>query len=487
VRRLEVLAGRALPELFPLIWQRKLWILVPVLLGAGGAYGVYLRVDPVYRASALILVEPQRVPDNYIKPTVTSSLDARVRTIEQQIKNRESFTQILRKTGLYQELMAAGQVEEAIRKLDSNLAIDTRRGNLFWIHFNDGSPEQAAAVANYVTDTVIGANLLLREGQAENTTAFLTAELAAMKQQLEEQEARVADFRLRNDGFLPEQRSSNEAAITRLQSQLDHLGEETDDAELRALILGQSVSAPMKGKQKEPPVAVRPTPSRLSELEGELAEMTLRYTDRHPEVVRLQREIDRLRSAMAAEQSKTADQPQVEDGAEPTTSSDPVVQAQIQATTVEMQKLRAERERTLEEIAAIEQRLDQTARIEVELLAMTRDYDNLQRAYNELLGMKTDAALAENMEKGRQGEQFTILERAYPPTEPYSPNLLIYLGVGVVGAALIGLGLIVIKEETDQRFRDADALRRSFPALPILASIPTISVLEEENSLEEAM
>ena len=38
-----MLSGRALPELFPLIWQRKLWILVPALLGAGGAYGVYLR------------------------------------------------------------------------------------------------------------------------------------------------------------------------------------------------------------------------------------------------------------------------------------------------------------------------------------------------------------------------------------------------------------------------------------------------------------
>jgi uncharacterized protein involved in exopolysaccharide biosynthesis len=118
---------------------------------------------------------------------------------------------------------------------------------------------------------------------------------------------------------------------------------------------------------------------------------------------------------------------------------------------------------------------------------MTRDYDNLQRAYNDLLKKKTEAALAENMEKGRQGEQFTVLERAYPPSAPYSPDLLICLGAGIVAGALIGLGLIVIKEETDQRFNDADALSRAFPALPVLASVPTISTLEEEPALEEAI
>jgi polysaccharide chain length determinant protein (PEP-CTERM system associated) len=478
-----VLSGRTLPDLLLLIWRRKLWVLGPVLLGAGVAYGVFTRMDPVYRASTIILVEPQRVPSDYIKPTVTSSLDDRVRTIEQQIKNRENFTQILRKTGLYQDLMAEGEIDEAIRKVDRNLVIDVRAGSVFWIHFNDKSAEQAATVANYVTDAFIGANLQLREGQAENTTAFLSAELAEMKQQLEEQESRVADFRLRNDGLLPEQRSANEAAINRLQEQLDHLGDEMDDADLRTLILGQSALPAPTVVQKGAPV---PTPSRQAELESQLAELRLRYTDRHPDVVRLQQEIDRLRSA-AVEQSATASQPQVEDGAEQTTSPDPVVQAQLQAARVEMDKLREERERTIEEISLYEQRLDQTARIEVELLAMTRDYDNLQKAYNTLLSKKTEAALAENMEKGRQGEQFTILERAHPPSEPYGPNLLLYLGVGIVVGGLVGVGLVVIKEETDQRFNDADALGRAFPALPILASVPTISVLEDEASLEEAI
>ena len=96
-----------------------------MLLGAGGAYGVYLWVDPVYRASTLILVEPQRVPSDYIKPTVTSSLDDRLRTIEQQIKNRENLDQILRETGLYPDLMADGRVDEAIRKVYRNL-VDRR-------------------------------------------------------------------------------------------------------------------------------------------------------------------------------------------------------------------------------------------------------------------------------------------------------------------------------------------------------------------------
>jgi polysaccharide chain length determinant protein (PEP-CTERM system associated) len=479
-----VLSGRTLPELLSLFWRRKLWILVPALLGAGGGYGVYRSVDPVYRASTLIVVEPQRVPSDYIKPTVTSSLDDRLRTIEQQIKNRENLMRILRETGLYQDLMANAQEEEALRLARRNLVVEVRGGNVFWIHLKGSSPNQVAAVVNHVAETFIGANLQLREGQAENTTAFLTTELADMKQQLEEQESRVADFRLRNDGLLPEQRSANEAAIRRLQDQLDLLGNQMDAAELRALILGQSRPAPPSELKKAPE---RPPPSRLTELERELADLRLRYTERHPEVVRLQQEIDRLRTALAVELSEAADEPPVENVARRTTSPDPVVQAQLKTATAEIKKLRAERERTMGEIAAYERRLDQTARIELQLTAMTRDYDNLARAYNSLLAKKTEASLAENMEKGRQSEQFTILERAYPPTEPYAPDLLIYLGAGIVGAALMGIGLVVIKEETDQRFNDADALRRAFPALPILASIPAVSVLEDETSLEEAI
>jgi uncharacterized protein involved in exopolysaccharide biosynthesis len=213
----------------------------------------------------------------------------------------------------------------------------------------------------------------------------------------------------------------------------------------------------------------------------------MRYTDRHPEVIRLQLEIERLQSERVAEQRQTANEPRNERSEEPAAPVDPVLQAQLEASRVEMQQLRAERERTMEAIATYEQRLDHTARIELQLIAMTRDYDNLQKAYNSLLAKKTDAALAENMEKGRQSEQFTILERAFPPKEPHAPDLLLYLGAGIVGGALVGVGLVVIKEQTDQRFSDADALRRAFPALPILASIPTISVLEDESSLEEAV
>ena len=142
-----MLSGRTLPELFPLIWRRKLWILVPALLGAGGAYGAYLWVDPIYRASTLILVEPQRVPDDYIKPTVTSSLNDRLRTIEQQVKNRENLTQIIRKNGLYQDLMAKAQVDEAIEKAGRDLEIEVRGGSVLWIHFSGSSPEQVANVA----------------------------------------------------------------------------------------------------------------------------------------------------------------------------------------------------------------------------------------------------------------------------------------------------------------------------------------------------
>jgi uncharacterized protein involved in exopolysaccharide biosynthesis len=257
-----------------------------------------------------------------------------------------------------------------------------------------------------------------------------------------------------------------------------------DSAELRALILDRDSTAP---SEEERSPAISAPPSRLSVLQDQLTELRLHYTERHPEVIGLQQEIARLQNEAVMEPQPVADEPEVESADPRPAGGDPQRQAELEAAQMELENLRAERERAIEDIASYERRLEQTPRVELELLAMTRDYDNLQRAYDSLLGKKMDASLAENMEKGRQSEQFTILERADPPTKPYAPNPYIYLGVGTLGAALLAIGVILVREETDHTFNDADELRRAFPGVPILASVPRVTVLEEEAALEDAV
>jgi polysaccharide chain length determinant protein (PEP-CTERM system associated) len=456
---------------------------LPVLIGAACAYGLFRRAQPIYRASTMIQVEAQKVPTDYIRPTITTTLKDRLTTIEQQIANRENLERIVRETNLYPELMEQGLVEQAVTKARRDLVVEVRGGSVFSIHFKGASPVQIADVANRIADDFIRVNQSLRRGQAENTTSFLSTEAAALKQQLEEQEARVASFRLEHDGSLPEQRSANEAAIQRLQATLALTSQKIDAGELRKIILERGLPPPKEKERVQGGREAKVPPSQLAQLQLRLSELRMQYTDRHPEVIRLLAEIERVKQELANAPPPVV---VVEEEEEPVTV-DPVVQAQLEALRLEMEKLRIEREQILAEIATYQGKLERTARIELQITAMTRDYDDLAHAYSQLLAKRMEAELAQNLETEQQSEQFTILERAQPPKKPFAPDPYLYLTTGIVAGALLGLGIVLIRAESDQTFKKSEELQRAFPAVPVLAVVPRITAVEEERVLEEAV
>ena len=467
------MTDRTLPAIVRLLWRRRGWILFPTLLGVAAAWVALERSEPVYRASTLVLVEPQKIPTDYVKPTVTSDLSGRLKSLEAQITSRENLQGIIEKLGLYPELVAQGRLDPAIWQLRRDLLVESRGGSVFRIHVKGGDPEKIATVANHVAEAFIEENLRLRQNQASSTTAFLDSELETLKARLEEAEQRVAAFRRGQDGSLPEQRVSNEAALQRLQTRLDMAQQKADGLELKRLVLRGGLSA-VPGDPGDPPTLAIGT-TRLRDLEQQLAELRSRYTEKHPEILRIRHEMELLEQGMAdsAPLVTKEDIPFV----------DPVARAELDAVEVELARLRAERESIVRETGLYQARLENTARVELELLDLTRDYDNLQGSYDSLLGKRTDAKLAENLERDRQSEQFTILERAAAPSEPYAPQPLLYLMTGLAAGFVAGLGLVFIREETDQTFADPGSLRRAFPSVPVLGSIPRISVVEADRRL----
>jgi len=465
------MTDRTLPAIVRLLWRRRVWVFFPTLLGVAAAWVVLERSEPVYQASTLVLVEPQKIPTDYVKPTVTSDLSGRLKSLEQQITSRENLQRIIEELGLYPQLVAQEHQDRAISQLRRDLAVETRGGSVFRIHVKGGDPEKIATVANRVAEAFIEENLRLRQNQASSTTAFLDAELESLEARLEEAEQRVAAFRRGQDGSLPEQRVSNEAALLRLQTRLDMVQQRADGLELQRLVLRRGLSAAPANPGQPPPLEIG-TP-RLRDLQQQLAELQSRYTEKHPEVLRIQHEIELLEQGVAdrAPLGTTEDIQVV----------DPEARAELEAVEVELFRLRAESESIVREMGMYQARLENTARVELELLDLTRDYDNLQESYDRLLGKRMDAKLAENLEKGRQSEQFTILERATPPSEPYAPQPLLYLLAGLAAGFVAGLGLVFIREETDQTFADPRSLGQAFPGLPVLASIPRISVVETDR------
>lgn len=477
-----------LSDLIRAVLRKPVWFLVPVVLCAAAAWGFVQTLTPIYRANTLVMVEKQKVPADYVKATVTTDIDERLKTIEQQITNRDNLERIITEMNLYPELRREKPIQKVVNQMRRGDLLVQRKGDVFSISFDDADPVRAAAVANRIAELFILENLKIREDQAQGTSSFLETELRETKAKLEQQEARLAAFKRIYMGSLPEQRDSNLQAVGQLQTKLEINMDALDKAEMRKILL-QSQLAELRrqadASEEPPPAPVIPSaPSRLDQLRTELIQLRSRYTDRHPDVVRLREEIAAMEAVESGAPVQGITPPAPRRPSRPRT--DPTLTAELQAIAMEINSLKAERGRILGDISRYQARVEAVPTVEQELLSLTRDYENIKRSYESLLTKRIDARLAENLEKSRQGEQFTILEKAVPPADPHSPNTLAYLAGGLAVGGLFGLGGALLRDQTDSTYRDAESLQEAFPGVPVLATIPIFSSQETAGSRASA-
>lgn len=462
-----------LSELVRALWRRRLWFAVPAVLGLAAGIVAMDLAPPVYRASTLVLVEPQKVPHDYVKSTVTTGLDDRLDTIQQQILNRTNLERIIEEIGLYPELRRERPMEEVVARVRDKLWVNVH-GNAFRVYFEGVlPPEKVALTANRVAELFIEQNLKLREKQAQGTSAFLENELDATQQRLEEQEARIATFKRAYMGQLPEQKDTILRSIEQLQSKLQLNVDAVDKAEMRKILLrgrmaDLSYSSSLGSGRLGPAAPAKP--SRLQEAREELAAARTRYTDRHPDVIRLEAEIARLEvlereRAERIEVSEAAPIPE-------TAPVDPSLKAELAAIDLEVRGLLQDRERILAQVGLYQQRLDNIPQVEQQLISLSRDYENIKGSYDSLMSKRLDARLSENLERRQQSEQFRILERAMPPASPQPQQKLLMLALGIGVGCLAGLFAALLREKLDPTYTDADSFQQAFPGVPVLATIP---------------
>ena len=127
-----------------ILWKRKLWVLPFLILGLAGGWLTYKWLPSRYWASTMILVEPQKVPSEYVKTTVTTSVVERLRTIEQQITNRENLERIILDQDLYHELRQDTPMEEIVERVRRALSVSVEQGATFRVSFTGEDPVEVA-------------------------------------------------------------------------------------------------------------------------------------------------------------------------------------------------------------------------------------------------------------------------------------------------------------------------------------------------------
>ena len=116
-------------ELLRLLWFRRWIVIVLAIFATLGAVALSMQIKNVYRSETLILVIPQRVPESYVKTTMTVRIEDRLRSIQEEILSRTRLETVINDFNLYPELRGQKPMEEVVGimsvKLDLFIIIET--------------------------------------------------------------------------------------------------------------------------------------------------------------------------------------------------------------------------------------------------------------------------------------------------------------------------------------------------------------------------
>jgi polysaccharide chain length determinant protein (PEP-CTERM system associated) len=477
--------------------SRRWVILAPIALGLALVPLLARFAPEKYRSETLILVVPQRVPDSYVKATVTDSIEDRLPSISEQILSRSRLERIITDMNLYPEQRAQKVMEDVVQAMRQDVTVslagNKENADSFRVSYVSNHADTARRVTERLASLYIEQNLRDRETQANSTSQFLETQLQEAKQRLVDHEKKLEAYSKQHSGELPTQLQGNLQSIQNASLQLQALNEAMNRALERRLLIERQIADTEATPLQEAPAAAAasvqaPTNTRqaLDVARGRLTGLLQLYTAEHPEVVASQRLVGELQARLEGEG------PLGGVDSVPQRVSSPAelaqrkrlldLKADLLVVERQLETNRQEEAQLKGTIARLQAKVDALPSRESELVELTRDYTTLQMAYSSLLLKREDSMMAADLERRQIGEQFRILDPASMPERPY--NQVQRLGVMASGAGvglLLGLLLVGYREIRDSSFRSEDEVTTAL-SIPVLALIPAMSSSREQQA-----
>lgn len=486
---------------------------------------------PTYKSTATILIEEQEIPSELVRSTITSYADQRIETIKQQVMSRTTLWKVVEQFGLYHDQQQNSPAEEIVKRFIKDVEVEvisadvvdkrtqhaTKATIAFTVAYQNRSPELAQKVANELTSLFLGENLKSRERQAQETTSFLQQEAENLARHIGEIDEKIATFKHRANGALPELIALNQQMMNQAERELMDVDQQVRILEERKTYLEGELATI---KPNTPILSVTgerilDSVERLRALRAEYVGAAANRSSDHPDIFKMKQEIEALeketgqlsdadetskrlvdaRATLAADLERLGndhpdilqvrrkiaalEQEVVRLKAVPERKITPRpenpayinLQAQLNSATSSLEafrKTRADIKRRLQTYAT---RLEKGPEIEPEYLVLTRDRDTSGQKYQDIRSRLLEAKVSEGLEVQRKGERFSLIDPPSLPEKPFKPNRLAIILLGLILAVGGGIGSGAVAESFDHSIRTPDqlaALTQQFP----LAVVP---------------
>jgi len=498
---------------------------------------------PTYKSLATILIEEQEIPSELVHSTITSYADQRIETIKQQVMSRTTLWKVVEQYNLYPDLRRTNPAEEVVRRFIKDIEVEvisadvvdkrtqhpTKATIAFTVAYQSTSPDLAQKVANELTSLFLGQNLKSRERQAQEATSFLQQEAENLSKHIGEVDEKIAEFKRRASGALPELMPLNLQLMSQSDRELMDIDQQIRSLEERKNYLEGELATI---KPNTPIMSVTgerilDSAERLRALRAEYAGASANRSPEHPDILKLQQEIVALEKetgqrlgieevskqlintratlatalkrlgsehpdvVQARRTVQTLEQEVRQHGSAPLPK--PVLrpenpayinlQAQLNSAISSLDALRTTRMAVKRRLQDYATRLERTPEMEPDYLFLTRDRDTSGQKYQDIRSRLLEAKVSEGLEVQRKGERFSLIDPPSLPEKPDKPNRLAIVLLGFILAVGGGIGTGAVAESLDHSIRTPEQLAKLTQVFP-LAVIP---FMPNEQDLSRAI
>ncbi len=459
--------------------KHKFLIIIPLVVVFLGSTIVGSTLPKIYRATAVFrMLSPSSPRGGSVRRSPEDDLEV----MKQVILSRPCLVDVMKSAGLdfsYSHLPEAqreAREGELIRELRKKLEVQLKANNVFAISYPSDDPELAARVANAVMTQYHEGVLKTERQQTEANVAFLQKKVEEWRGIASTSAEGLARFRSAHASELPGTELSNSAQLKSLRDQLAEAENGLSDAEtakkeierqlltIEAKVVGETIveTNPLIAQYR----------GQLDKLELELATLKSRFTDVHPDVVKKKNEIQSLKELIERAAEKVTTQEKQE--ANPVYVS---LQQDLKKAEVQIASAKRKKEQLLEKITDYEERVRNTPALVKEINRL-EDIDASNRKLLEHYTSEHEKAKIEQETQKDQGTRFEVLDSARKSSATASSNKLKVSLLGLLLGGGLGLGLAVLRDQTDTSFKDVEDAA-SFLEIPIIGTIPVINTAAE--------
>jgi polysaccharide chain length determinant protein (PEP-CTERM system associated) len=471
------------------IFRRRIWaFVIPIVVVPMAAILVASILPKSYTATTTVLVGQGRIQQTVAPPVNPDEMSQRLATIQQQILSRPNMESIIDRYGLFAKDRATVPIEDLEDDLTKQIVIapiDSLQGTNykglpgFSVTVTANGAELAQKICADLTNMFIQQNVTQRRGGADATSQFLDQQLADAKASLDAQDARLAQFKERYVGQMPEETQTNLTMLQSLSTQLSaataDLNRAQQDRAFTQTLLDQQIAAMQTTTDNATDIDT--LQKELADAEARLADLQSKYTDDHPDVKKAKHDVQVLKDEInAANQNAQANSVPKTPAVQTLTS--PQIQqlrAQVHQYDETIKEKTIEQKRLQDQIQTYQARVNMSPVVEQEYKEITRDSQNASDFYNKLLTEKSQSSVVTGLVNDEGSDEFQVLDPPEVPQRPSFPKRSIFAAGGLAGGLALGVGLVVFLEMNDKSLRceqDVEVLLR----IPMLTHMPLIDM-----------